>query len=99
MTNNKRIPFNTEIEIQGAGIFQSVELSAEGMYIKATEPYVVVGDLLDLQFKLRKTDKSLIKVQGCVLYIHKRAGFGLGFLNLKPEDYQKIEKFIALAGE
>jgi hypothetical protein len=96
---NKRVPFNTEVEIQGAGIFQSVELSVGGMYIKATEPCVVVGDLLDIQFKLRKTNKSPIKVQGCVLYTHKRAGFGLGFLNLKPEDHQKIEKFIELVGE
>jgi len=54
---------------------------------------------LDLQFKLRKTDECPINVQGCVLYKHKNLGFGLGFLNLKPEDYQKLEEFIEQAGE
>jgi hypothetical protein len=68
------------------------------MYIKTTQPYVV-GDLLDLQFRLRKTDEHPIIVQGCVLYTHKRQGFGLGFLNLKPEDYKKLEEFIEQAGE
>ena len=95
---HRRIPFNNKVKIRGEGFFQGVEISVGGMYIKTQEPYPV-GGVLDLQFKLSKTDASPINVQGCVLYSHKHAGFGLGFLNLKPEDYQKIEEFIEQAGE
>ena len=91
---HKRIPFNNEVEIRGEGIFHSVEISVGGMYIKTREPHPV-GGVVDLQFKLSKTDESPINV---VLYSHKHAGFGLGFLNLKPEDYKKVEEFIEQAG-
>ena len=98
LRKHKRIPFNNEVEIRGEGIFHSVEISIGGMYIKTQEPHPV-GTVLDLQFKLSKMDKCSINAQGCVLYKHKNLGFGLGFLNLKPEDYQKLEEFIEQAGE
>ena len=94
----KRVPFNKEVEIQGWGIGSSVEISAGGMYLKTRETYPV-GTVLDLRFKLSETDDCPIHVQGCVLYSHKHAGFGLGFLNLKPDDLQKIERFIEHAEE
>ena len=56
LRKHKRIPFNNEVEIRGEGIFQSVEISVGGMYIKTREA-CPVGAVLDLQFKLSKTDK------------------------------------------
>lgn len=90
---NERVPFTQEIEVIGSGMFQSVEFSIGGMYLKTREPYAV-GALLDLQFKLSKSDEHPIVVQACVLYSHKNVGMGLGFLGLKLEDLKKIEKFI-----
>ena len=93
---HKRIPFSKEIEVIGEGLNQSVELSAGGMYLKTINAYSV-GTVLNLQFRLVDTDEHPINTQGCVLYSHRKSGVGLGFLNLKAEDREKIEKFIEQA--
>lgn len=93
---HKRVSFIQEIEIIGVGMFQSVELGIGGMYLKTIHPYSA-GTVIELQFKLRDTDEHPIIVQSCVLYSHKKVGVGLGFLGLKLEDRQKIEKFIESA--
>jgi hypothetical protein len=93
---HKRIPFDKEVEIRGEGIFRGVEISVGGMYLKTEEPYPV-GTVLDLQFKLSKTDGHPINIPGCVLYNQKRVGFGLGFLNISADNHQKLEEFIEQA--
>jgi c-di-GMP-binding flagellar brake protein YcgR len=90
---HKRIKFIKEVEVIGVGLFRSLELSAGGMYLETILPYTA-GTILHLQFRLVETDENPINVQGCALYSHKCIGIGLGFLNLKEEDRQKIEKFI-----
>jgi len=90
---HKRIKYIREVEVIGVGLFRSLELSAGGMYLETMLPYTV-GTILHLQFKLVDTDENPINVQGCSLYNHECIGVGLGFLNLRVEDRQRIDKFI-----
>jgi hypothetical protein len=63
------------------------------MYLETIHS-VPVGTFCDLQFKLHDSDECPIKVQACVMYVHQGVGMGLGFVNLKLEDLERIKKFI-----
>jgi hypothetical protein len=92
---HKRVPCIKEVEIQDIGLFRSLEIGVGGMYIETVTSYPV-GTILDLQFKLNKTDDRPIKVLGNVVYDHKCIGMGIRFLDLKPEDRERIEKFMEI---
>ena len=91
----KRVPCIKEVEIQGIGFFRSLEIGVGGMYIETITPHPV-GTILELQFKLSKIDDRPIKVLGNVIYYHECIGMGIRFLDLKPEDRERIERFIEI---
>jgi len=93
---HNRVPCITVVEIQDIGLFRSLEIGIGGMYIETITSYPV-GTILDLQFKLNITDDRPIKVLGNVVYDHKCIGMGIRFLDLKPEDRERIEKFMEIA--
>ena len=92
---HNRVPCITVVEIQDIGLFRSLEIGVGGMYIETITSYPV-GTILELQFKLNKSDDRPIKVLGNVVYDHKCIGIGIRFLDLKPEDREKIEKFMEI---
>ena len=89
----KRIHFIKEVEVTGVGVRRCSDLSTDGMYIETVHS-VPVGSICDLQFKLHDSDEHLIKVQASVIYVHQGVGMGLSFVNLKPEDLERIKKFV-----
>ncbi len=90
---NKRVPFIKEVEIVGLGIRRCSDLSIGGLYLE-TVAIFPVGTVLDLRFKLQDTDDHPIQVEAEVLYEHEGMGIGLGFVNLSPEQREKLQKFI-----
>ena len=91
----KRIHFIKEVEVVGVGVRRCSDLSTEGMYLETVHS-VPIGTICDLQFKLSDTDPQPIKVQGCVIYVHEGVGMGLNFVNLKPEDLERIKQFVRI---
>jgi hypothetical protein len=89
----KRIHFIKEVELIGVGMRRCSDLSIDGMYLETVHS-VPVGSICDLQFKLHDSDEHPIKVQASVKYVHQGVGLGLSFVNLKPEDLERIKKFI-----
>jgi len=89
----KRIHFIKEVEVVGVGMRRCSDLCVDGMYLETVHS-VPVGTIFDLKFKLHDSDEQPIKVQACVHYIHPGVGMGLGFVNLKPEDLERIKQFI-----
>jgi hypothetical protein len=91
--NNKRIMFIKDVEVLGLGFRRSSDLSTGGIYIETVSTFPV-GSLLDLRFKLQETDDRVIQVQAKVLYEHVGMGIGLGFVNLSPEDQERIKTLV-----
>ncbi len=89
----KRIHFIKEVEVVGAGMRRCSDLCIDGMYIETIHS-VPVDTVFDLKFKLHDSDEHPIKVQARVRYVHESVGMGVDFVNLKPEDLERIKKFI-----
>ena len=87
-----RIPFIKGVKV-GIGMRRSLDLSVGGMYLE-TVFYYPVGTLLDLQFKLHASDERPLQLQAEVVRTQEGVGAGLRFLNVSPEDHEKIQKFI-----
>jgi len=90
---DRRIPFIKEVEIVGLGMRRCSDLSVGGMYIETVASFPA-GAVFDVRFKLQDTDAHPIQVQAKVQYEHQGMGIGLGFINLSPENREKIQKFI-----
>ena len=93
---HKRIPFISEVKVHAVGSLRCSDLSVGGMFLETIQPYPV-GSMIELRFKLNESDEYPIDVQGRVVYQYPGIGVGICFLNLRLEDRQKIETFIALA--
>jgi len=89
----RRITFIKEVDAIGVGKLRCSDLDLGGMHLETVHSYPV-GTILDLWFKLRDTDEHPILVQAKVVYVLNGMGVGLGFSSIKPEDRQKLEKFI-----
>lgn len=90
---NERVSFEAEVEVAGAGSHRSVELSVAGIYLAAKRGFRP-KDSVDLRFKLLGSDTRPISVKARVLYVNEGAGVGLGFLDLLPEDRERIGAYI-----
>ena len=91
----KRIHFIKEVEVIGVGVRRCSDLSTEGMYLETVHS-VPVDTICDLQFKLNDSDPQPIKVQGRVIYVHEGVGMGLNFVDLKPDDLERIKQFVRI---
>lgn len=91
--NSKRITFVKDVEVVEVGLRRSADISIGGMYLETMSSFPI-GSILDLRFKLQETDERPIEVQAKVLYEHGGMGIGLCFVNLSPEDRDRIQKLI-----
>ena len=100
MKNRRRHPrlsFTTEVWLGQDGIFTRTneclsDLSVGGAFIEAASGYAV-GSILSLRFRLSKVTSFIT----CTIAVRNtRGGCGLGveFLDLSPEDCQRINSFI-----
>ncbi|HEY5648107.1 MAG TPA: PilZ domain-containing protein [Nitrospiria bacterium] len=68
------------------------DISEEGMFITTPEAFMK-GSILDLSFRLFNDEKP-IAVKGEVRYIEEGEGMGIRFVDLKPEDRERIRNFV-----
>ncbi len=68
------------------------DISEEGMYITTPDSFLK-GSVLDLSFRLYN-DERPIAVNGEVRYIEEGEGMGIRFVDLDPEDRERIRKFV-----
>ena len=90
---HKRIHFIKEVEVIGVGMRRCTDLCSGGMYLETVQSFPE-DSLVELRVKLRDTDELPVRVQARVIYVHKGMGAGLCFINLKPGDRERIERFI-----
>ena len=90
---HKRIAFIQEVKVHLIGSLRCSDLSVGGMFLETVQSYGA-GTTIELRFKLNDSDEYPIDVQARVVYLYQGIGVGLCFLNLKPEDRQRIEKFV-----
>ncbi|MBI3609255.1 MAG: PilZ domain-containing protein [Nitrospirae bacterium] len=90
---SKRIHFVQEVEVVGVGMRRCSDLSIGGMYLETVVGFPA-GSLLRLRFKLRGAEEPLLEIQARVLYAHENVGVGLAFVDLPPEDREKLRKFV-----
>jgi hypothetical protein len=90
---DKRIPFVNEVEVVGVGVRRCSDLSIGGIYLDTTS-FFPEGAFLHLRFKLRLCDENPIEVKARTLHSIPGLGVGLRFVDLSPEDLEKIQKFI-----
>jgi hypothetical protein len=91
---HKRISFIKNVKMRGFGLLQCLNLSVGGMYLTTIIPFYVKEAIFEIQFKLYEIHENIINVQAYAVN-HRRGGIGVGFINLKIEDRQRIEEFIA----
>src|SRR5437773_1883366 len=92
---DKRISLIQEIECEGeAGTFQKrlADISYGGMFIDTLTAFAP-GTIITVRFRLANSDKPVV-VTARVLYVQDKIGTGVKFLDLKPEDREKIRELI-----
>ena len=90
---HRRVPFIQEVIVEGVGTIRCSEISVGGMYIE-TVAIFQQGSTINLRFKLANKDAQPIQVNAEVRYIHEGVGIGVLFLNLPPEDHQRIDALV-----
>lgn len=88
----KRVTIIQEMFFGDRGVRKMDDISEQGMFI-ATPDVFMKGSILDLKFRLFNQDQP-ISVKAEVRYVHEGMGMGVRFMNLKPEDRERIKKFV-----
>ncbi len=89
----KRVPFITEVEIEGMGVYRSSDLSIGGIYVDTlvtSKP----GTLLCLRFKIQGVEEEEITVASKVMSEHKGVGMSMAFVDLSEKDQKALSSFI-----
>jgi PilZ domain len=84
---------------------QAADIGIGGMFVDHPSPPFAPQDLVTVRFVLAP-DEGPIVVEAAVNYIQDGIGMGLRFLNLDPEDHQRVDAYVdrtrhrpALAGQ
>ena len=89
-----RVPMATQVtHTEGSFIGFSRDISTGGMFVESNMP-LDPGTRLNLRFHLEGQD-SIVKAEAEALYVVPRVGIGLSFTEILPEDYQRIQAFVA----
>ncbi len=89
-----RVPMATQVtHTEGSFIGFSRDISTGGMFVESNMP-LEPGTRLNLRFHLEGQD-SIVKAEAEALYVVPRVGIGLSFTEILPEDYNRIQAFVA----
>ena len=89
----KRVLIQKELIINGIIKANALDISEIGMYIN-TQAEFLSGAILEISFDI---DNAPIKVKAIVQHSHPGIGMGVKFINLSPENFVIIKKFIEQA--
>jgi len=91
-----RVSLFREIVCEGAEASMRsrvADLSAGGMFIDHPSPPFAAHDLITVRFSVALVDGPIV-VEAAVNYIQQRIGMGIRFLNLEPDDRERIAVFV-----
>jgi len=88
----KRVTIIQEMFFGDRGVRKMDDISEQGMFI-ATPDVFMKGSILDLKFRLFNQDQP-VSVKAEVRYVQEGVGMGVRFMNLKPEDRERIKAFV-----
>ena len=88
----KRVTIVQEVFFGDRGVRRMDDISEQGMFI-ATPDVFMKGSILDLKFRLFNQDQP-VSVKAEVRYVQEGVGMGVRFMNLKPEDRERIKAFV-----
>jgi len=91
--HSQRMLFCNEVEVVGYGPRRSADLSAGGMFLETIAAFPR-DTVLKLKFKLDENESAPIVVQARVLYVANGIGVGVEFMDLAPDDRDRIERFL-----
>ncbi len=94
----ERIPFTTEVVINGLIKGTSLDINEGGMFI-ATQAEFIPNSQIDLSFKIKEEE---IKIKGVILHTVPQIGIGVKFINPPPALYlllKSIEDLQAIDNE
>lgn len=89
--NKKHSYLNKEIIINNAIKGRILDINETGIYIHAQADFIP-GAILDLSFAI---NEKQIKVKGVIQHIKPGVAIGIIFLNLLPDDFTCIKKFLS----
>ena len=91
-----RVRLATQIESEeGMSLGFSRDVSTGGMFIETKEP-LAVGTMVNLRFHLDGTT-PIVVAEAEVVYQVAKLGMGVLFLNLSPEDRERIEAYVGMS--
>jgi hypothetical protein len=89
-----RVPLNREVKIEGSlAPIRASDLSLGGVYLE-TRHTLTVGEVVELEFKLRASDQGPLIVMGEVAYIDPGMGVGVYFIDLPRNVSREIRHFV-----
>jgi hypothetical protein len=90
--HHRRVKILQDTHFGNRGQRRMDDLCEEGMFIASPTDYLPES-VLDLKFRLFNDDTP-IEVQAEVRCVQEGIGMEVKFLNLKPEDRERIRKFV-----
>lgn len=90
---HKRVTFIHEVDVEGLGKRRCLDIGVGGMYLESTVSFPA-STIIDLRFRLVESDSQPVQVKARVMYVHEGVGMGLSFVNLSPQDAERINRFI-----
>jgi c-di-GMP-binding flagellar brake protein YcgR len=89
-----RVPLATQVtHTEGSFIGFSRDISTGGMFVESNMP-LDPGTKLNLRFHL-EGEETIVKAEAEALYVVPHVGIGLSFTEVLPEEYQRIQAFVA----
>lgn len=93
--HSERVLFCNEVDVVGYGPRRSSDLSSGGMFIETIAAFPK-GTVLELRFKVQEHEPEPIRVKARVLYSANGIGVGVEFLDLLPQDRDRIERVLSV---
>lgn len=91
--SSNRVSILQEALFDGGKSHRATNVSEGGLFVATPESFYLEGSVLDLKFKLEGQDAP-ISTRAEVVHVVEGKGMGLRFLNLAPEDKERIRRYI-----
>lgn len=92
---HRRVALVQEVECEADfGVFRRhlADISVGGMFIDIPKP-LPLGKIITVRFNLINSGEPIVATAE-VVYVHEKVGMGVKFLDLKPEDRERIKQLV-----
>ncbi len=89
----ERLPFKKDLTVNNAITVKAIDISRGGLYIHTSHPFEV-GSIVEVDLPLRG---ETFKVKAIIKHKQSAVGIGLMFIDMDPQQIEKIDQIIAYA--